>query len=166
MEVRVLLAAPSDLSDVDLFRRWHISGSRMLRRPGRWTILRRIASLAPTTLAMLLSPDFDWSRALRSVKFSMGSPGAMRALVHRTGVGGPTGPTDVSSVWVEPLTIIAELEKRRANIVISQHPRRAKPLDIDLDMYKWRHLENFFCHARSSSGSPCAPAKPTRASKP
>ena len=43
-------------------------------------------------------------------------------------------------------TIIAELEKRRAKIVISQHPRRAKPLDIDLEMYKWRHLiENFFC---------------------
>ena len=42
--------------------------------------------------------------------------------------------------------LIADLEKRGAKIVISQHPRRAKPLDIDLDMYKWRHLiENFFC---------------------
>ena len=42
--------------------------------------------------------------------------------------------------------IIADLEKRGAKIVISQHPRRAKPLDIDLEMYKWRHLiENFFC---------------------
>lgn len=31
-------------------------------------------------------------------------------------------------------------------IVISQHPRRAKPLAIDAEMYKWRHLiENFFC---------------------
>ena len=30
--------------------------------------------------------------------------------------------------------------------MISQHPRRSKPLDIDLDVYKWRHLiENFFC---------------------
>ena len=28
---------------------------------------------------------------------------------------------------------------------ISQHPRRAKPLDIDMEVYKWRHLiENFF----------------------
>ena len=41
--------------------------------------------------------------------------------------------------------LIADLEKRGAKIVISQHPRRAKPLDIDLEMYKWRHLiENFF----------------------
>jgi sn-glycerol 3-phosphate transport system ATP-binding protein len=30
--------------------------------------------------------------------------------------------------------------------VISQHPRRATPLQIDAEMYKWRHLiENFFC---------------------
>jgi transposase len=42
--------------------------------------------------------------------------------------------------------IIADLTKRGAKIVISQHPRRAQPLDIDLDIYKWRHLiENFFC---------------------
>lgn len=28
----------------------------------------------------------------------------------------------------------------------SQHPRRAQPLPIDEEMYKWRHLiENFFC---------------------
>ena len=42
--------------------------------------------------------------------------------------------------------IIADLNARKAKIVISQHPRRSKPLDIDLDVYKWRHLtENFFC---------------------
>src|ERR1700676_3824796 len=41
--------------------------------------------------------------------------------------------------------IIAELDARGAKIVISQHPRRAKPLAIDEEMYKWRHLiENFF----------------------
>jgi transposase len=41
--------------------------------------------------------------------------------------------------------IIADLTERGAKIVISQHPRRAQPLDIDLDIYKWRHLiENFF----------------------
>ena len=41
--------------------------------------------------------------------------------------------------------IIADLNERGAKIVISQHPRRAKPLDIDADIYKWRHLiENFF----------------------
>ena len=42
-------------------------------------------------------------------------------------------------------SIIAELDARGAEVVISQHPRRAKPLAIDEDMYKWRHLiENFF----------------------
>ena len=41
--------------------------------------------------------------------------------------------------------IIAELNERSAKIVISQHPRRTKPLPIDTEMYKWRHLvENFF----------------------
>src|SRR3546814_12610723 len=43
-------------------------------------------------------------------------------------------------------TIIADLNERGAKIVISQHPRRAKPLPLDTEMYKWRHLiENFFC---------------------
>jgi transposase len=42
--------------------------------------------------------------------------------------------------------IIAELNDRGAKVVIAQHPRRTKPLDIDREMYKWRHLiENFFC---------------------
>jgi transposase len=41
--------------------------------------------------------------------------------------------------------IIAELNERGSKIVISQHPRRTKPLRIDEEMYKWRHLiENFF----------------------
>jgi len=41
--------------------------------------------------------------------------------------------------------IIEDMNERNAKIVISQHPRRAKPLDIDTDIYKWRHLiENFF----------------------
>ena len=43
-------------------------------------------------------------------------------------------------------SILAELNERGAKIVISQHPRRAEPLQIDADIYKWRHLiENFFC---------------------
>jgi transposase len=41
--------------------------------------------------------------------------------------------------------IIADLDARGAKVVISQHPRRAKPLVIDKEMYKWLHLiENFF----------------------
>ncbi len=42
--------------------------------------------------------------------------------------------------------IIETLNKRGAKVVISQRPQRKVPLDIDLEMYKWRHLiENFFC---------------------
>jgi transposase len=41
--------------------------------------------------------------------------------------------------------IIAELNERGAKAVISQHSRRTKPLKIDAEIYKWRHLiENFF----------------------
>jgi len=46
-------------------------------------------------------------------------------------------------------TIIAELDTRGAKAVISQHPRRAQPLSIDEEMYKWRHLiENFFARLK------------------
>jgi len=42
--------------------------------------------------------------------------------------------------------IIADLDRRGAKVVIAQHPRRTVPLQIDTEMYKWRHLiENFFC---------------------
>ena len=42
--------------------------------------------------------------------------------------------------------IIADMNERGAQIVISQHPRRLRSLDIDDEIYKWRHLiENFFC---------------------
>jgi transposase len=42
--------------------------------------------------------------------------------------------------------IIADLNQRGAKIVISQRPQRKRPLDIDQEIYKWRHLiESFFC---------------------
>ena len=42
--------------------------------------------------------------------------------------------------------IVAELDARGAKAVIAQHPRRTKPLALDAEIYKWRHLiENFFC---------------------
>ena len=41
--------------------------------------------------------------------------------------------------------LIQELGKRGAQVVISQMPRRRAPLEIDREVYKWRHLiENFF----------------------
>jgi hypothetical protein len=33
--------------------------------------------------------------------------------------------------------IIEDLNERKAKTVISQHQRRAQPLDIDKDIYKW-----------------------------
>jgi transposase len=42
--------------------------------------------------------------------------------------------------------IIEDMNERGAQIVISQRPQRLQPLDIDSEIYKWRHLiENFFC---------------------
>jgi transposase len=42
--------------------------------------------------------------------------------------------------------IAAELDRRGAKVVISQHPGRAQKRQIDPEIYKWRHLiENFFC---------------------
>ncbi len=41
--------------------------------------------------------------------------------------------------------IIDDMNTRGAKIVISQRPQRLTPLDIDQEMYKWRHLiENYF----------------------
>ncbi len=40
--------------------------------------------------------------------------------------------------------IIDDMNERGAKIVISQRPQRLKPLTIDEEMYKWRHLiENY-----------------------
>ena len=42
--------------------------------------------------------------------------------------------------------LVAELDERGARTVISQHPRRTRPLPLDCDLYACRHLiENFFC---------------------
>jgi len=42
--------------------------------------------------------------------------------------------------------IVEELDRRGAEIVISQHPNRVAPRAIDIEAYKWRHLiENYFC---------------------
>ena len=41
--------------------------------------------------------------------------------------------------------IIEEMNARGVQIVISQRPQRKRPLQIDTEIYKWRHLiENFF----------------------
>jgi transposase len=61
--------------------------------------------------------------------------------------------------------IIADLDARGAKAVISQHPRRAKPLTSDEEMYKWRlSSRTSSAGSRSSNASQCAPTRPIRAS--
>jgi transposase len=49
------------------------------------------------------------------------------------------------TVGIPPLIEALAFDARGAKVVIFQHPRRAKPLAIDEEMYQWRHLiENFF----------------------
>ncbi|MFV0293313.1 MAG: IS5/IS1182 family transposase, partial [Paracoccus sp. (in: a-proteobacteria)] len=45
--------------------------------------------------------------------------------------------------------IVAEMNERGATICISQQPQRKEPIQIDDEMYKWRHLiKNFFCNLK------------------
>ena len=49
--------------------------------------------------------------------------------------------------------IIEEMNERGAKIVISQRPQRTAPLQIDAEIYKWRHLiENFFAKIKEFKG--------------
>jgi transposase len=62
-------------------------------------------------------------------------------LIEGIGFGALIADKAFDSNW-----IIGELNERGAKIVVSQHPRRANPIPIDAEMYKWRHLiENLFC---------------------
>jgi transposase len=65
-------------------------------------------------------------------------------LIEGIGFGALIADKAFDSNW-----IIGDLNERGAKIVISQHPRRANPVSIDAEMYKWRHLiENFFCELK------------------
>ena len=58
--------------------------------------------------------------------------------------------------------LVAELNERRAKIVISPHPARAQKLKIDAAIYIWRHSsKTSSASSRSSNASPCVPAKQT-----
>ncbi len=72
----------------------------------------------------------------RHRSFSIGVP----PLIEDVAFGGLIADTAFDSD-----ALAAELNKRRAKVVLSQHPARSHPLRIDLDLYKWRHLiENVF----------------------
>ena len=61
-------------------------------------------------------------------------------LIRGVEFGGLLADKAFDSNW-----IIDELNQRGAMICISQRPQRKTPLEIDLEIYEWRHLiENFF----------------------
>ncbi len=61
-------------------------------------------------------------------------------LIRGIDFGGLIADKAFDSNW-----IIEAMNERGAQIVISQRPQRSKPLEIDAEIYKWRHLiENFF----------------------
>ena len=61
-------------------------------------------------------------------------------------IGGVEFGALIADMAFDSNDIIADLDRRGAKVVIAPHPRRTAPLQIDTEMYKWRHLiENFFC---------------------
>ena len=61
-------------------------------------------------------------------------------------IGGVEFGALIADMAFDSNDITADLDRRGAKVVIAQHPRRTAPLQIDTEMYKWRHLiENFFC---------------------
>ena len=61
-------------------------------------------------------------------------------LIKGVEFGGMIADKAFDSNW-----IVADMNDRGAQIVISQRPQRNQPLEIDAEIYKWRHLiENFF----------------------
>jgi len=67
-------------------------------------------------------------------------PVGVAPLIEDIELGGLIADKAFDSNW-----IIEDLSERGAQIVISQRPQRCQPLDIDAEIYKWRHLiENFF----------------------
>ena len=61
-------------------------------------------------------------------------------LIDGVDFGGLIADKAFDSNW-----IIEDINERGAQIVISQRPQRRDPLEIDAEIYKWRHLiENFF----------------------
>jgi len=62
-------------------------------------------------------------------------------LIHGINFGGLLADKAFDSNW-----IIEALNERGAMICISQRSQRLAPLEIDLEIYQWRHrIENFFC---------------------
>ncbi len=94
-------------------------------------------------------------------------PGQPRDTV---GVAGLSDGADLGGLIADKAfdvnSIVEELDQRGAGIVISQHPNRVAPREIDTEACKWRHLiENFSVVSKTSNASHCGPARPTAVSR-
>jgi len=59
----------------------------------------------------------------------------VRDLIEGWTFGGFIADKAFDATW-----IVEELDRRGAQVVISQHPSRKAPREIDNEIYKWRHL--------------------------
>ncbi len=57
------------------------------------------------------------------------------ALIETTTFGGLIADKAFDVNWISD-----ELDRRGAEVVVSQHPNRREPRTIDTELYKWRHL--------------------------
>jgi len=134
----------------------HGQGAKGDPKPGHRPFERRHDHQNPA------SPMPSQSRALRASAGTALRHGGVPPLIE-----GLVFDALIADKAFDSNAIIADLDARGAKVVISQHPRRAKPLAIDEEMYKWRHLiENFFGRLKSSNVSQCALTRPIRASPP
>ena len=69
--------------------------------------------------------------AFTSYPASAMTPSVLRPLIAGLAFGALMADKAFDSDW-----IVNELNERGAGLVISQHPRRAKPISIDTEIYK------------------------------
>jgi transposase len=132
---------------------WSGYGVRHGRRDNRQSSPPRAGSKRGTKNQAIGKSKGGWTTKILALTDALGNlvrfillPGhrfdtvGVAPLIKDLEFGGLIADKAFDSNW-----IIEDMNERKAKVVIAQHQRRAKPLDIDKDIYKWRHLiENFF----------------------
>ena len=88
-----------------------------------------------TTKILALTDALGQSRRFRLLPGQRFDTVGVAPLIEGVEFGALLADKAFDSDW-----IVAELNARGAQIVISQHPRRNAPLAIDIELYKARHL--------------------------
>jgi transposase len=128
-------------------RQFAMAGATIVKvhRPGQGAKGR--PKIRPWASQRAAGPPKSWRRPMLLGLWR----GSSRRQVHRHDTVGVAPPIEdiefaglIASKACDSNWIIEDMNERNAKIVISQHPRRAKPPDIEMDVYKGRHLiENF-----------------------